>query len=373
MRKAAYIYEDALSQHVLREGHPFVPSRLRCTYELLEAYGAFEAENSLLAKPRHATDEEALTFHTADYVAAVKGFSKGSALAEPARYNFNAHGDNPTYPGMFEAATLVSGGSLVAADLLLEEAADVAFNSSGGLHHAAPGHASGFCVFNDAAIAIKHLVSNGLRVAYVDIDVHHGDGVQNAFYDTDAILTISIHESGAYLFPGTGGADEIGSGKGKGFAVNLPLAPYTDDEVYLWAFGEIVPPLVSRFRPDVLVTQLGIDTHFSDPLAHVHLTSQGYIQAIRELGSLCSRWLALGGGGYDIGAVARCWTLAYGVMLERDWPDAIPEEHRERYGLAALRDQEGPSVDAKVRESVWAMARKSVDELKRSLFPLHGL
>ena len=373
MRRGAYVYEDVVSRHVLRDDHVFKPNRLRYTYELLESYGAFKEDDCRPVKPRHATEEEVLSFHTPDYVAAVRSFSKGETLVDPARYNFSAYGDNPIYPGMYEAAMLVVGGSLVATDLLLNSEVDVAFNSSGGLHHAAPGYTSGFCIFNDAVIAIKHLVSKGLKIAYVDIDVHHGDGVQNAFYDTDTVLTISIHESGAYLFPGTGNTEEIGLGDGKGYAVNLPLALYTDDEVYLWAFREVVPPLVGRFKPDVLVTQLGIDTHYLDPIAHINLTSQGYVQAIQELGGLASRWLALGGGGYDVGAVARCWTLTYGVMIGRDWPDEIPEEYRERYGLTVLRDQGCPDPDARAKENAWAQAEKSVQEIKAGVFPIHDI
>ncbi len=373
MRRGAYIYEDVMSRHVLREGHPFVPSRLRYTYELLDSYGAFEPENSQLVRPRPATDDELLTFHTPDYVSAVKGFSRGDALVDPVTYNFNDHGDNPTYQGMFEAASLVVGGSLLATEMLLGDEVDVAFNSTGGLHHAAPGYASGFCVFNDAAIAIKRMVEEGLKVAYVDIDTHHGDGVQNGFYDTDAVLTISVHESGRFLFPGTGGVDETGTGDGKGYSVNLPLAPYSDDDVYLWAFGEIVPPLIESFGPDVLVTQLGIDTHYSDPLAHLNLTSAAYTEAISKLGELCPRWLALGGGGYDVGAVAHCWTLAYGVMIEQEWPDEIPAGYSESYGMNTLRDAQGPALEEKVKETVWEFARSSVEDLKRSVFPVHRM
>lgn len=372
MRRGAYVYEDAMSRHVLREGHPFVPSRLRYAYELLDSYGAFELENSRLVKPRQATDEEIQAFHTPDYVSAVKGFSRGEALVDPLTFNFSDLGDNPTYRGMFEVAALVAGGSLLATELLLKGEVDVAFNSPGGLHHAAPAFASGFCVFNDAAIAIKRMVNDGLRIAYVDIDTHHGDGVQNGFYDTNSVLTISIHESGRFLFPGTGDTDEVGIGDGRGYSVNLPLAPYTDDEVYLWAFREIVPPLVRGFNPDVLVTQLGIDTHFSDPLAHINLTSAAYTRVIGELGELCPRWLALGGGGYEVGAVARCWALAYGVMIGREWPDEIPADYQERCGLKNLRDSQGPSLDDKVKDTAWSFARNSVEELKRTVFPLHG-
>ena len=373
MRRGAFIYEDAMSRHVLREDHVFIPTRLRYTYELLEGYGAFQLENSRLVKPRRATDEEVLTFHTADYVAAVKGFSRGESVVDPTTYNFSDAGDNPTYPGMYEAATLVVGGSLVASDLLMDGAADVAFNASGGLHHAAPGNTSGFCVFNDAVIAIKHMVDKGLRVAYVDIDVHHGDGVQNAFYHTDSVLTISVHESGRFIFPGTGFTDELGEDVGRGYAVNLPLAPYTDDQVYLEAFRQVAPPLVRAFRPDVLVTQLGIDTYHSDPLGHLNITTQGYLGAIGELAGLSDRWLALGGGGYNVRAVARCWALAYGLMIERDWPDEIPAEYRGQYESAPLRDVDGPRLEGRQREEARAFAQQSVEEIKLKVFPIHGL
>lgn len=372
-RRSAYIYSDALSRHVLREDHPFVPSRLRLAYELLESYHAFEESDALLVSPRPATEEEVASFHDKEYVAAVKGFSRGQSLVDPAIYNFSDYGDNPIYKGMYEASALAVGASLVAAEQVLDGEVNVAFNTSGGLHHAGPKYASGFCVFNDVAIAIGYLLKRGMRVAYVDIDVHHGDGVQDAFYDTDAVLTISLHESGQYLFPGTGHVAEMGTGKGKGYAVNLPLAPYTDDERYLWAFNEVVPPLIKAFNPDILVTQLGIDSHYLDPLAHLQLTTHAYTTAIEELGKLAPKWIALGGGGYEPATFARSITLAYGVMINKEWPNEIPADYRERYGLTELRDRDRPNIEESAKETAQRFAEASVQEIRKLIFPFHGI
>ncbi len=373
-REAAFVYNNDLSRHVLRSDHPMKPVRLQHTYELLEAYNAFDGENSTLVEPRPATDEEICALHDLEYVEAVKSFSRGERVPASSRFNFSAGGDNPIYEGMYEAAALSTGATLVAAELVDGGRANVAFNISGGLHHAAAGSASGFCVFNDPAVAIKYLLGKGLRVVYVDIDAHHGDGVQNAFYDTERVLTVSLHESGRFLFPGTGSVDEIGSGPGRGFSVNLPFYPYTDDDTYLWAFREIVPPLVQAFKPDVLVTQLGIDSYYSDPLTHLLLSSRGFVEAVREFARMGLPWLAMGGGGYDLGAVARCWTLAYGVMMGREWPDEIPPLHREKYGLEQLRDAGMPvSVPDDMSREARSFAEKSVDQLKQLVFPVHRL
>ena len=242
MAEAAFVYDDALSRHVLRADHPMRPARLRYTYELLAAYGAFDGESSRLISPRTATEEEVEWVHTPEYVAAVRSLSAGLAAARPERFGFSDRGDNPVYPGMYDAAMLSSGATLVAAELVAGGHRDIAFSIAGGLHHAAPTHASGFCIFNDPAIAIRYLLARGMRVAYVDVDAHHGDGVQDIFYGDDRVLTISIHESGQYLFPGTGFVAESGAGEGAGCSVNIPLYPYTEDELYLWAFREVAPP-----------------------------------------------------------------------------------------------------------------------------------
>jgi acetoin utilization protein AcuC len=373
VRRAAFVYEDALAQHVLRQDHPMRPIRLRYTYELLNAYGAFDNETSRLVRPRQATEEEVGWLHTPNYIAAVRSLSLGLSGYDPQRFGFSPQGDNPVHPGMYEASLLSVGASLVAAELVASRQADVAFNISGGLHHAAPGHASGFCVFNDPAIAIKYLLSQGLRVAYVDIDAHHGDGVQDAFFDDNRVLTISMHESGRFLFPGTGFTSEIGAGAGRGYSVNIPLYPYTEDDIYLWAFREAALPLLKAFAPDVLVTQLGIDSYYSDPLTHLQLTSRGYVEVIREFARLGMPWLALGGGGYDLGAVGRCWTLAYGVMLDVEWPDPTPAAFAQQHGLSQLRDTITLEVPSQVRQNARQLAEDSVAAIKSVVFPYHAL
>ena len=373
MPRAAFVYADELSRHVLRADHPMRPARLRYTYELLNAYGAFDGESSRLVSPRSATEEELEWVHTPEYIAAVRSLSAGLNLGRPERFGFSGQGDNPVYPGMYDAACLSSGATLLAAELVAGRRVDAAFSIAGGLHHAAPGYASGFCIFNDPAIAIHYLLARGLRVAYVDVDAHHGDGVQSVFYGDDRVLTVSIHESGQYLFPGTGFVSESGTGAGVGCSVNIPLYPYTEDELYLWAFRETALPLIRAFAPDVLVTQLGIDSYHSDPLTHLQLTSRGYLEVVRELARLELPWLALGGGGYDLSAVARCWTLAYGAMLGVDWPDAIPAAYADQYNLRQLRDGVALEVLDNVRREARRYAEESVAAVKGEIFGRHGL
>ena len=375
MPRAAFIYADQLSRHMLRDDHPMQPVRLRYTYELLDSLGAFRGPDSLLVEPRPATETDLMTVHTQRYIEAVRSLSSGASPQDTAWYGFSNSGDNPIYLGMYESALLSAGASLVAVEQVVDGRVSVAFSPSGGLHHAMPASASGFCVFNDPAIAIRALVDRGLRVAYVDIDAHHGDGVQEAFYTTDAVLTISLHESGRYLFPGTGSVDEMGTGQGVGYSVNVPLAPYTDDEVYLWAFQEVVPPLLQSFRPDALVTQLGIDTYFSDPITHMALTTRGFVKAVELLAQAARSipWVALGGGGYDLSAVARCWALAYGVMLGQEWPDAVPQEQQARLGTAKLRDESPPQIPDYNREASRRFAEATIQEVQQRIFPYHGL
>ena len=225
MRRAAFVYDEALSRHQLRDGHPMRPVRLQYTYELLQSYGAFDLAASAMTQPRTASEEELRWFHGAEYISAVRSFSLGLSGYDPRRFNFAGQGDNPTYKGMYDAAALSTGASLAAAELVANREADAAFSISGGLHHAAPDHASGFCVFNDPALAIHYFLQRGLRVAYVDIDAHHGDGVQEAFLGDDRVLTISVHESGRYLFPGTGFVEELGVGRGRRLCGKPPLIP----------------------------------------------------------------------------------------------------------------------------------------------------
>ena len=218
------------------------------------------------------------------------------------------------------------------------------------------------------------MLRRGLRVAYVDIDCHHGDGVQYAFYDTDRVLTISLHETGQFLFPGTGYTQETGTGRGRGYSVNVPLYPYTGDETYFWAFEQVVLPLLDAFRPDVLVSQLGIDSHYRDPITHLALTTQGFGKVVAEFSGKAPKWLALGGGGYDLQAVARSWTLAYGVMSEQDLNDEIPGSYRTKYGVETLPDaEELPDVVHKAQNDAKTFAEASVGAVQGLIFPTHGI
>ena len=370
----AFIYDDILANHTLGRNHVLIPTRIKYTYELLNAFGAFEAENSFVVKPRKASLTEICSFHKPEYVSAVRNFSKGRYLSQAMKFNFSTPGDNPVYPGMYEAGLWSTGASLKAMELLLEGKFSVATNFSGGLHHAMPGYASGFCVFNDPAVVIIQMVNLGLRVAYVDIDCHHGDGVEAAFLDSDQVLTISIHESGEFLFPGTGIYEDMGFGKGLGYSVNLPLHPYTDDEVYEWAFMQVVPPIIHAFQPDILVTQIGIDTHFRDPITHLRLSVRGFENLIHELSLLSpGRWLVLGGGGYDLKAVIQGWTAAYGIILSKIWPENTPKSFQSQYGVEALYDPLPEQTLSSFKKDSFSYARRGIDFIRKNTFPIHGI
>lgn len=363
-----------MTQNILRENHILRPMRLRYVYELLDAYNIFANDHVSIQSPRIAHRHEILSFHQKDYVNAVSEFSSGKNLGKQHLYNFSDSGDNPTTTGMYEAAALSVGASLVAAETIWNQSANVAFNAGGGFHHAMPGYAHGFCIFNDIVIAIQAMVAQGARVAYIDIDAHHGDGVQHAFYDTDQVLTISIHESGDYLFPGTGQVGEYGKESGRGYAINIPLSPDTSDETYLWALKTIVPPLVTKFEPDILATQIGIDSHFNDPLTHLKITTRGYKKIIEELKSLNpGRWIAFGGGGYDISAVARGWALAFATMSGIELGPTLPSVFTEKYGLHNLHDNPETNLDPAVDSNPMDFAKQSIQTIQREIFPLHNI
>jgi acetoin utilization protein AcuC len=367
MTRTAVVLSEELWQIGHGENHPLKPERLKRTYELMTAYGAFDGPDSQLLPPRPATTKELLLFHSEEYVDAVYSLSHGETRYTPSQYNFGT-GDNPVFAGMYEIANLKVGAALRATELVTSGEVDVAFSPAGGMHHARSNYASGFCVFNDVAVLIHSMLAQGLRVAYVDIDVHHGDGVQEAFYDTDRVLTVSVHESGYFIFPGTGFVRETGRGIGQGFAVNLPLAPYTDDEVYVWAFEQVVPSLLRWFAPDVVVSQLGIDTHFLDPLGHLILTTEGYCRVLQIIKQFSPRWVALGGGGYEVSVMPRAWTLAYGIMSDQEFSDELPASYAARYGQGTLHDHTMPQTEEATRAIARRHAAKAIEEL-REKFP----
>ena len=373
-RRAVFLSTPALWEHGHGAQHPLKPERLLRTYTLLDAYSAFDVPNVRVIEPQPATEDELALVHSPAYVEAVRILSEGGAWTEmreyivPRRYGFS-DGDNPIFPGMYDTESLKAGSTLMGARMLVNDECDVAFSYSGGLHHAARSSAFGFCVFNDPAVAIQWMVNQGLRVAYVDVDVHHGDGVEAAFYDTGRVLTISLHQDGRTLFPGTGFVEDTGYGKGEGYAVNVPLPPYTDDEMYLWAFRETVPPLLERFAADVVVSQFGVDTHYADPLAQMVLTTAGQTAIFEAFDKLAPRWLACGGGGYNIDVVPRSWTLAFGVMSGQTFPDELPEAYTAEYGGQWLHDHEQPDVGDVTRKRV----RQRVEEVVAEVQKVHKL
>ena len=353
--KTAFLYSGEFAAFDYGAGHPLKPFRLKLTYELIRACGLLSPNDPRLVRPVPSRSEELLFYHTRGYLDMLKAANGGNWIEGAGEYGLGP-GDNPIFKGMYDWSRLVAGASLLAADLADSGEAVIAFNMAGGLHHALASRASGFCYVNDAVIAIKRLTGRGRRVAYIDIDAHHGDGVQEAFYDTDRVLTISIHESGRTLFPGTGFERETGTGSGRGCSVNLPLPPGSDDEIFLHAVTSVVPPLIEDFKPDIIVSQLGVDTFRTDPLAHLNVTTNGFCHAVKLIKSMASKWVALGGGGYDVTNVARAWALAWAIMNDDEAPDEIPGAFLDLYadaGFPGTRLRDGPFIlEGREKESM---------------------
>ena len=330
------------------DDHPMNPTRLALTMDLATTLGLLDDADTV--PPLAASDEDLLRVHTSSYVRAVKrapvDLPLGSRATEP------VHGlgseDNPVFTDMHEASAVVAGGTLTAARAIASGTSRRAVSIGGGMHHAMADWASGFCVYNDAAIAISWLLDNGYdRIAYIDVDAHHGDGVQAAFLDDPRVMTVSVHQHPATLWPNTGWSTEAGSGLAEGTVINVPVLPGTGDRLWLRAFHAVVPGAVAAFRPQILVSQCGVDSHREDPLADLGLTVDGQraaFLAMRDLADrVCEgRWLAVGGGGYGlVRVVPRAWTHLIAAVLDRDVDPstALPDEWRERVRGAA------PSID----------------------------
>ncbi|MFS1517588.1 acetoin utilization protein AcuC [Bacillus sp. SM2101] len=329
---SVFIYSDQFQLYKFSDDHPFNQLRVKLTYDLLRKLHLLD-DNQIIP-PRIATDEELTLIHDPNYIQAVKLAGKGQLSAEKAQAYGIGTEDTPIFKDMHTASALLVGGTLTAVDHVLTGKATHALSLGGGLHHGFRGKASGFCIYNDSSVAIKYMQEKyGVRVMYVDTDAHHGDGVQWTFYDDPEVCTLSIHETGRYLFPGTGHVNERGHGKGYGYSFNIPVDAFTEDDSWLHAYKQSFLEIADYFKPDVIITQNGADSHYYDPLTHLSSTMKIY----REIPKLaheiahkyCSgRWIAVGGGGYDIWRVVpRAWSLIWIEMIEKSHNISdIPEE-----------------------------------------------
>ena len=376
MATTALIHSDDWRHFDYGSEHPLRMERLGLTWRLMETYGLTALAGASLHRPEAAPEAAIARYHHPEYIEMLKACNDGMPPRAAALFGLGP-GDNPVFRGVWDCARVVAGGSILAADLVARGDATRAFHFAGGLHHAVDQRASGFCYVNDAVLAIMRLREHGLRVAYVDIDAHHGDGVQAAFYGNPNVLTISTHERGERLFPGTGFVREVGEGAGVGYSVNLPLEAYTDSAVYLPAFEEVVPPLLHAFKPDVVVAQLGVDAHRTDPLTHLALDIQGFARAVARITEMSPRLVALGGGGYDIQNVARGWTAAWAVMNGIDLPSALPVAYVEEARAMGLRAKalwdEPVQIADEIQTAVKEYVGRQVSSVRETLFPLHRI
>jgi acetoin utilization protein AcuC len=367
--KTGLVWDERLLDYNLGAQHPLRPIRVKLTYELIRSKGILRQGSIEIVKPRLATREEILLFHENDYVRLVEEYSKkGSGLLDA--------GDTPAFKRCYEVTSLVVGASIVAADEVMNGRLSHAFNPSGGLHHAHPGRASGFCIFNDPAVVIAHLKSKyGLRrIVYLDIDAHHGDGVMYGYYDDPAVLDIDFHESGKFLFPGTGFPDETGKGAAKGLKLNIPLLPYTGDEAFLQAFHRVVPDTVRKFRPEIILIQCGADGHLDDRLAQLRLTTKVYAEVVDQMHDLAhelckGKILLFGGGGYTLANVPRVWTVAFSTLAGVKASDEIPSEWSQEFQKAAGEDPPQQLYDKPTSDDERALkeVRRTVSELETNL------
>jgi acetoin utilization protein AcuC len=382
--KTAFLWDAAFTRYFFRPDHPFNPKRLELAVSLIEALELVDSKPTPVVPPRLATDEELMRVHSAEYIEAVRQLSEPGADPRAGfRWGLGTE-DNPVFPAMHDAAALIVGGTLRAAELLMAGEATRVFNIAGGLHHAHRAKASGFCIYSDLSAAIAWMRdAHDARVMYIDYDAHHGDGVQGLFYDDPNVLTVSLHETGRYLFPGTGFIEELGEGEGYGYSINVPLEPFTEDESWLDIHRTLLPELAEAFRPDVIVLMNGVDGHVLDPLTHLRATTRLYEQTVRLVGELADqhcggRILATGGGGYDIWRVVpRAWTLVWAALSGQQVPAELPPAWLDRWQdespyVLPLQMHDSPDDYTQVprRSEIEAINKRTLAELRRVALPL---
>lgn len=372
----AFIYSSRFGEYSYGTEHPFNVHRYRLAHDLLLELGLLKSSLVRTVESPLASEPALLSFHSRDYLATLRDFSLDRVSHADFRYGLG-DAENPVFEGLYDWARLVCGGTVEAVNQVVNHGCRAAFNMAGGWHHARASRASGFSYLNDAAIAIRNLLQQGLRVAYIDIDAHHGDGVQEAFYDTDRVLTISLHESGRDFFPPSGFVEEMGEGRGYGYSVNVPFAPHADDLIFEQAFRRIVLPLLNAYQPDILITQMGVDALRDDPLTRLELTTGSLEFAARVLRDTGLPWIILGGGGYVQWNVARGWALIWATVQNVLVPDELPDSFSDiarRLGQQRRRLRDTPYLAA---PDDFGRAQKRLEHvlafLERKLFPLHGL
>jgi len=386
----ALVWGDAYQQALYDFGstHPLQPIRVQLAVELMRACGLLTAPGVLVLDPRLATVQELRGVHHPAYVDAVQTLSAAGydahELTDLARQFGFGSSDNPVFANMHEASALVAGGTVVGAEAIMSGQVQHAFVPAGGLHHAHHARAAGFCIYNDPAVAIAAVRARyDCRVVYIDVDAHHGDGVEEIFYKDPQVLTISMHESGRHLFPGTGFVEDLGAGAGRGFAVNVPLEPYTTDAPFLRVLDEVVVPLVRAFKPDLLVTQCGCDSHWDDPLTHLATSTRIWPVLTHTFHDLAhdqcqGRWLATGGGGYDLySVVPRAWTILFAGMVGVELPTRLPEQFlalRRQYTDEPLEehflDAEAAPIAPERQQAIEAVTQRTINRVLETIFPL---
>ena len=337
MKNAVFIYSPDQLGYKFSDSHPFNHKRLILTMDLLKNIGALSDEDIIPA--RTATDDEIALAHDRQYIEIVKKAGRGELTQQQGESYGIGTEDTPMFNNMHEASALLVGGTLQAVDYVLQGKSRHALNLGGGLHHGFRGRASGFCIYNDSSVAIRYIQEKyGLRVLYVDTDAHHGDGVQWAFYDDSNVCTLSIHETGRYLFPGTGNITERGNGQGYGTSFNFPIDAFTEDGSFLTIYEQAMREVFEFFKPDVVLTQNGADAHYFDPLTHLYGTMNIYKEIPKLAHKLAheycnGRWIAVGGGGYDIWRVVpRAWSMIWTEMNDLPCPTgALPQQWLDKW------------------------------------------
>jgi acetoin utilization protein AcuC len=386
------VWDQSFTSYDFGTDHPMNPLRLDLTARLCDAFGLFDGPDVEVVNPPVPPDEVLLTVHDAGYVAAVRRASVDPQDADEARGLGTE--DDPAFVGIHEASARIAAGSQGVAEAVWNGETLHGVNFCGGLHHAMPDRASGFCIYNDCAVAIQWLLDHGAqRVAYVDVDVHHGDGVERMFWDDPRVLTISVHETGRVLFPGSGFPGDIGGPAAPGSVVNVALPPGTADAPWLRAFHSVVPQVLRAFKPEIMVTQHGCDSHVLDPLAHLALSVDAQrtsYESIHDLAhEICDgKWVALGGGGYElVDVVPRAWTHLTAIAAHRPIPLDAPVPQIWRDYVQQRYDRPGPTHMGDVLAGgnrvwwrSWAVGFDPEDAVdvavmatREAVFPLHGL